>query len=335
MRLVSTDIIEKAGENGYEFYRIPGIIATDKGTLIVYYEARHGDDWAVIDIFMKRSSDGGKSWEERKMLFSGMGKNATNNPVMFVDGPKLHMMCLQNYKRMFHIVSDDDGVTWSQPDEITYALEEAREAYPWTCAAVGPGHGVKLSNGRLLAPVWLASNPANVFLHAPSRTGTIYSDDGGNTWHMGQLLDVPGAESPNEACLALRDDGSVLINVRTRRPEGEPVTKEHFRALAVSGSGVDNWRDVRIERQLPDPVCQGSMANCPEGILFTNCDSHISRARHTLRLSKDGGKTWDAGLMYNALAGYSDVCYDKRTGAAFVFYEYERETQLRVSRIEI
>ena len=55
MRLVSTDIIEKAGENGYEFYRIPGIIATDKGTLIVYYEARHGDDWAVIDIFMKRA----------------------------------------------------------------------------------------------------------------------------------------------------------------------------------------------------------------------------------------------------------------------------------------
>ncbi len=334
MRLVSTQIIETAGRNGYSYYRIPGIVVTDRGTLIAYYESRHGGDWSVIDICMRRSTDGGNTWEERRTLFPGMGKNTVNNPVMIPDGDRIHLLCLENYKRLFHMVSCDEGTSWSGPEEITRALEEARERYPWTCAAVGPGHGVRLASGRLLASVWLASDLSDTRSHHPSRTATIYSDDGGAEWHMGGLIDIPGAVSPNEACLALID-GGVLINARTRRPEGEPVTAEHFRALAVSGSGIDDWHDVRIERQLPDPVCQGGMANCPSGVLFTNCDSFASRSRHTLRLSKDGGRTWDEGLMYNELAGYSDVCFDERTGSAFVFYEHDNETQLRVSRIEL
>ena len=36
MKLLNTALIERAGENGYPFYRIPGIVATEKGTLLTY-----------------------------------------------------------------------------------------------------------------------------------------------------------------------------------------------------------------------------------------------------------------------------------------------------------
>src|SRR4051812_35975647 len=62
--LETTDLFE-AGTNGYEIYRIPGLVATPKGTLLAYCEARKtaGGDWGQIDIFLRRSPDGGKTWE--------------------------------------------------------------------------------------------------------------------------------------------------------------------------------------------------------------------------------------------------------------------------------
>ena len=130
MKLLRTASIERAGENGYPCYRIPGIIATEQGTLIVCYEARSSfSDWSVIDLYARRSLDGGKTWQPRQLLFSGMGKNTANNPVMISDGDRVHFLCLENYKRLFHRVSTDEGRTWSAPVEITDALEACRPAY--------------------------------------------------------------------------------------------------------------------------------------------------------------------------------------------------------------
>ncbi len=44
-----------------------------------------------------------------------------------------------------------DGETFSEPIDITAALEEFREDYPWQVIAPGHGHGIRLRNGRLLA----------------------------------------------------------------------------------------------------------------------------------------------------------------------------------------
>ena len=58
-----------AHEGGYDVYRIPGIVVTNRGTVLAFCEARElpknrtGADWAKIDILMRRSTDGGESWE--------------------------------------------------------------------------------------------------------------------------------------------------------------------------------------------------------------------------------------------------------------------------------
>src|SRR6476620_1097216 len=54
----------KAGEDDYRVFRIPGIVATNQGILLAYAEARKSDrgDWNTIDIVMRRSKDGGRTW---------------------------------------------------------------------------------------------------------------------------------------------------------------------------------------------------------------------------------------------------------------------------------
>jgi sialidase-1 len=88
---------------------------TQKGTILAYGEARHGEaanDWADIDIVLRRSEDGGKSWRpfqvvEDGKLFQSDHRNTAakrapgqenfvtcNNAVMFVDhsGGLLHLL---------------------------------------------------------------------------------------------------------------------------------------------------------------------------------------------------------------------------------------------------
>ena len=334
MKLLNTALIERAGENGYPFYRIPGIVATEKGTLLTCYEARHGGDWAVIDLYVRRSTDGGHTWEARQMVLSGQKKNTTNNPVMIVDGARVHLLCLENYKRLFHRVSEDDGLTWSEPEEITDALEARRAEYPWTCAAVGPGHGLRLPGRPQIAPVKHDTNPGNITAHGPSKISTLYSDDHGKTWTLGEIFEPEGSVSPNETCVAALSDGRVILNIRSRKPDGAPYTAPHYRYIAISADGSGNW-ETWLEKQLPDPACCGGMCNFPGGLLFTNCDSYISRSNHTLRKSTDDGRTWSEALLYDPLAGYSDCIYNPATGTAFVAYEHERESELRVSEIEL
>ena len=56
-------IIEKTYGN-YTDFRIPGMVVTEKGTLLRYCECRRSvSDWADIDIKISRSCDGGESWE--------------------------------------------------------------------------------------------------------------------------------------------------------------------------------------------------------------------------------------------------------------------------------
>src|SRR5580765_761427 len=52
-----------AGVGGYTTYRIPGVIVTKRGTVIAYAAARRAaSDWADIDIVIRRSTNGGKTW---------------------------------------------------------------------------------------------------------------------------------------------------------------------------------------------------------------------------------------------------------------------------------
>ena len=70
-----------AGMNGIALYRIPGVVVTAQGTVLAYCEARRnsGSDWGEIEIHLRRSNDGGKTWDPAKSI-AHVGGRIEGNP---------------------------------------------------------------------------------------------------------------------------------------------------------------------------------------------------------------------------------------------------------------
>ncbi|HSH95450.1 MAG TPA: sialidase family protein, partial [Roseimicrobium sp.] len=269
-QLQKTDLFE-GGKNGFALYRIPGIVVTAKGTALAYCEARSDarSDWGEIQVLLRRSTDGGITWSEPKQIAhvgeriegnprkktGGEHEQTVNNPVAIVDAKPgvVHFLYCVNYARCFYMRSDDDGLTFGKPVEITAAFEGFRPTCNWNVLATGPGHGIQLKTGRLVVPVWLAygTKPGD---HSPSMAGTIYSDDNGRTWKAGDIA-LPNTEpfiNPNETAAVELADGRVLLNSRS-------VSKASRRLLTVSPDGASRWSRPTFEPSLFEPICMGSL----------------------------------------------------------------------------
>ena len=140
----------------YSNHRIPGMLVTKCGTLLVYCEARRtASDWATMDILLQRSTDGGASFSSPYKLAEGNEAHKTvNNPVMMQDkNGRIHFLYCEDYTvcggRTQRRYSDDDGISWSEPIDISEATQpEYHNAF-----AFGPGHGITAPDGTLIVPV--------------------------------------------------------------------------------------------------------------------------------------------------------------------------------------
>lgn len=344
----------RAGEEGYALYRIPGIVVTARGTVLAYCEARRTgkSDWDTIDLMLRRSTDGGRTWSPRRKLADvpgpktknpvALAKNLAsaedvtyNNPVAIAgrDGAVHFLFCLE-YARCFYQRSDDDGVTWSPPREITSAFDAFRSEYDWKVLATGPGHGIPLRGGRLLVPVWLSTGTGG-HAHRPSVTSVIYSDDHGATWQRGEIAvpDTPEWIFPNETVAVELADGRVMLNVRSE-------SKANRRLVTTSADGATGWSRPRFDEALLEPICMGSLVRLsalPEAtrnrLLFVN-PHNLSRAdgkeapgskgdrkNVSLKLSYDEGETWPVNkVLEPGFSGYSDLAV-LSDGTALCFYE--------------
>lgn len=325
-----TFTVESFGMGPYMEYRIPGIIVTEKGTIICCYEGRMDthNDWAQIDIVVCRSSDGGEHFARQVIAStdeaaddSGKREPVTwNNPVLIRDGELVHLVFHRNYETAYHCVSLDDGLTFSEPVEITAAFREF--PWEWNVCASGPGHGLVTKRGRLVIPIWLACGKSldetgRKKAHQPSTAGAIYSDDRGKTWHAGPLVD--GIVSANETAAVERSDGTVLFNFRNKEPDG-------CRAFGISRDGAGEFERIWREPGLPDPECFGSMARLDEGrIGFVNCANrernHLlgERIFLTVSVSGDDGESWKPSVLVDIYGGYADMAVDG--DRLYVFYE--------------
>jgi sialidase-1 len=352
--LEKVDLFE-AGKDGYTLYRIPGIVATPKGTLLAYCEARKhsGGDWDAIDILLRRSTDGGKTWGERQNVAAVEGKVeknpaalkrkagraedvTLNNPVAIVDQKSgaVHFLFCTEYNRCFHMRSDDEGKTFSKSVEITATFEKFRDEYSWQVFATGPAHGIQLRSGRLVVPVWLSKGTEGN-AHKPSATATIYSDDQGKTWKRGDVVanESDPLTNPSETVIAQLADGRVMLNIRSQ-------SKQHRRAVSFSDDGATKWTKPAFDEKLLEPICMASLCRLSEKpgsdrnrLLFANPDNleradgkeapGVGRDRKnlTVKLSYDEGKTWAVSKVLEAgFSGYSDLAVGP-DGVIYCFYE--------------
>ncbi|MBQ8403026.1 MAG: exo-alpha-sialidase [Clostridia bacterium] len=312
-------IWDKTEQEEYALCRIPGILVTSRGTLIIYGEARKStSDWALMDIVMCTSENGGVSFSAPIHLARGTEEHPTvNNPVMAEDAcGKLHFLYCEDYGtcggRILHRTSADDGKTFGKERDITHAtLPEYRNVF-----ALGPGHGICTSKRTLVFPFWLVPKKfrSPVRAHTPSEVGLLCSMDGGKTWRTSELL-RSGEEifSPNESVAAELPNGEIYLSVRHNA---------FYRAHAVAESEICAFREFRPDFELTDPICFGSVAVLGEKLLFVNCENAKNRKNITLKASTDGGKTWSARKVIDEeRGGYADIAADTKNGKIYILYE--------------
>lgn len=342
--------------DGFVSYRIPGLVVTARGTVLAYCEARKnsGADWGEIEIHLRRSTDGGKTFGPARQVAhlgprqprnpvalahqaGGPADQTVNNPVAIADrdGTVHFLYCLE-YMRCFYLRSRDDGATWSEPVEITAAFETFRPEWPWRVIATGPGHGIQLSSGRLVVPVWLAT--ARGSPHGEAVGATIVSDDHGATWRRGAIAvpNNPDTPAPSECIAAELNDGRVMLLARTH-------VKSNRKVATFSPDGAAGWSKPETVAALLEPVCMSGLVrwpdpagNGPARLLYSGPDTleradgkakpgeRRDRRNVSVKLSNDDGRTWVAGrTLETGPSAYSDVAV-LSDGTALCLYESGR-----------
>lgn len=296
--------VRQAMDQNVHTYRIPGMITTDKGTLITVYDIRYdhsGDLPANIDVGMSRSTDQGKTWDAMKNIMDMEGPNDNSGvgdpSVLFDPATKTIWVSALWSKGNRSIAgsepglspeetgqfvltySTDDGLTWAKPYTITPQVKNPE----WRLFFPGPGNGIAMADGKLVFPAqyWDAQKMPHSTL--------IYSDDHGKSWKSG----IGAKSNTTEAQLVETLPGTLMLNMRDNRGK--------FRSVSTTTDLGKSWTaHATSYSALTDPVCMASFIKATvrvngqmkEVLFFSNQNNPKSREDFTVRASLDLGETW-------------------------------------------
>jgi sialidase-1 len=329
-------LFKAAREQGYSCFRIPAVVKAKDGTLLAFAEGRVDNcgDAGDIDVVLKRSTDGGRTWGPLQVVNEGGGETH-GNPVPIVDRSTGRIVlattynkattdgssCVSPCDRTPHMqYSDDDGATWSPPRDLTSSIRRTG----WNSwYATGPVHGIQLTGGphpgRLVfginAESW--SDGRITTNHA----ALVHSDDDGATWQIGAVDSWPVSaadgtfrQKPSEMSLVQLDDGSIYVG--GRETDGTDLGNRDY---AVSRDGGDSF--TAPFRTIPDlytPMVQGSILRLRDRrddgydrLLLSSPADPDRRRTMMIRSSYDEGRTWDSvdrgRVVTTDWSGYSDL----------------------------
>jgi sialidase-1 len=312
-------VVRKAGDDGVNTYRIPGILQTNLGNLIAVYDIRYNNSADLpgnIDVGMSRSLDSGRTWQPMKIIMD-MGEpqnqNGIGDPSILFDPvtEKIWVAALwskgnrsiagslpglspDTTGQFVLVSSQNDGLTWSTPVSITPQVKDPA----WHLFFNGPGNGITMKDGKLVfsAQYWDENK-------MPYST-LIYSEDHGNTW-KGKLK---GPKSnTTESSIVETTPGSLMLNMRDNRGG--------FRSVATTKNFGQTWTEHSTSyNALPDPVCMASLikvrvnvkGNMKDVLFFSNPATTSGRYNITVKASLDLGETW---LPVNQVLVDARPCY--------------------------
>lgn len=307
-------------------YRIPALTTAPDGSLIAAIDERVlscGDlKWnRDINIVIRRSNDGGLTWGPVQRVADFPDGQSASDPSMITDTATGTVWLFYNFMDhdtapdvyFFHAMySRDNGLTWSEPVDITSSV--APEEWKNDFKFLTSGQGTVTRDGRML----------HTMVNLDKGLHLIESTDHGKSWHL-----LPAAITPaDESKIIELPDGRWMISSR--------VNGQGCRHTHISSDKGLSWESMP-EPQLPDPGCNGAVTYYPffgqsgnktgEGcLLLVNAADPESRCRLTLRYSTDWGNTWSEGVvLHEGDCGYSDMTV-LPSGNIAVFYEHDGYT---------
>jgi len=325
--LPASSIVFHQGMSGYHTFRIPAVVQAADGAVLAFAEARKdtGKDEGHIELVMRKSADGGKTWGRLQVVWAD-APNVCGNPSPVVDrrDGTIYLLCCWGHgadgeqaiitntskygRKIFILTSKDNGESWSEPREITPMVKRDN----WTWYATGPGHAMQLYNknfsGRIIVPC-----DHGVFNGTSSDYSShiIYSDDKGVTWHIGAE-----AKGGNESMAAELANGDIMLNMRWQPVLEARIIKEQdrYRRVGLSRDGGRTFYKTYVDSTLVEPICQGAIETVRgadgkpmEIVLFSNPATQRGRRNLTLRMSEDSGRTWAHSMLIAKLGAYSDI----------------------------
>ena len=309
----------RPGDYGSTNWRIPAICCLNDGTLLAVCDKRKYNESDLpedIDIVVRRSTDNGHTWSEPLTIAEGTGRKqgfgdaalveCENGDVVcvFVGGNGLFASSQADPIRSYVCRSSDKGLSWSEPEDITFQLWGDQATRPmcrnYRASFFGSGNGLRLTRGEHAGRIMFAaamvrknSNVADNFV--------VYSDDNGMTWKVSQRA----YEGGDEAKLMELVDGRVLISVRQTGARGYNYSSNGGLAWGTQG----RWECMKSN------ACNGDMLRLAAtdrgdscNILLHSIPNSMERRDVSIFVSYDEGQTWqDPVLLFDGPSVYSSM----------------------------
>lgn len=337
-QVVARSTVVEEGTGRYDIFRIPVLVRAPNGDLLLFSEARGGgNDFGNIDVMLFRSTDGGATWSEGEVVVDNGSDTAADIAAVVKEG-RVHLLfqkrpgdrTFDDYRegsaadaKGYHMYSDNNGQTWSDPEEITEEVLPARDEQ---LPMFGPNSGIVLDSGRLVIPMYYADQSANAWTPA-----VIYSDDGGKNWQRSADA-IPG-QDVSETAVIEGPNGDVYAVARD--DSGDDNNQKRFFRSTDEG---ETWAEIGdVSPYVPETSCQQSMTARGERVYLANPEQSSRQDGRlkvgTYDVSQPDNVEWqkndlqltEGGFAYSTMAlqdSILHVVYEEKTPDQYASLQY-------------
>ena len=329
-------VMERNVDFNSKYFRIPFMTVCKDGTIVAGGDIRYngGADHGFISLGAKRSTDGGKTWENPVVAIANKGVDTQYSRCM--DGTILYNETLDklfllgnswktgdtgwslvqtegrdpNWDVLLS-TSSDRGRSWSTPISLASLLPNGYNAF-----IGGVGQGIVMGNGTMVFPIQI--NPTGKASgDGRTKSGIIYSVNDGSSWQMSaSFTDMPCSE-----CMIVEWGGALWLNCRSDNNEHRMIYKTTN--LGATWTYVQNLSEASES----GVSCQGSIITVPYGqevyVLSSNPKEKTERTALTIKVMNRSASDWiDVTVVYPwGYDGYSCLAYDKWNQKLYIIYE--------------
>lgn len=296
------------------YYRIPSMMLDKNGNVVVAIDKRYNSNSDLgnhkIDVYSKRSENGGATWQDVALIAAGDGSTAAAygygdaGMVRAANGDLVCVMAAGSKRwgsdasngMMYAGVakSSDNGKTWTLTPNI-FSTSNFYDEVHSTQGSLGfsnlfttAGKGLTTNDGILM----FTTNCTEMGTTSPALLYILYSTDNGTTWRLSNALAYSGCD---ESKLEQLNDGSLLVSVRQSGNRGwnkATYTKNGDGTVTFNWGTQYRTSDITGNACNADIINYGREAGIGDDVLIHSYINSSARESLQLAMSLDGGNSW-------------------------------------------